>query len=267
MSKTFKIVLVLLVVASVASAALAVLSFIGKEREYMKRLLVEDKLAATLKDKTRLEKDLDLNKKAKEESEKKIVKIGADIKQLSSQLDEAKDKQKSVSLDLVDKKREIAKLNENLEKEKKEKLSISRKLEDLEYAYEKSKIDISKLRSKNTNLEKTVADLKEKSVSLDKIVVSPLAGEAPPAPEPGKPSEERLKGRTLVVNRDYNFIVTDLGQEDGIKKGMIFEIRDGTMFLGKAEIDKVYDTMSSATILAGANINNIKKGNLIIESR
>ena len=72
MSKTFKIVLVLLVIASVVSASLAVVAFIGKEREYMKRLLLEDKLAATLKDKRRLEKEIDSDKKAKEEIEAKI---------------------------------------------------------------------------------------------------------------------------------------------------------------------------------------------------
>ena len=36
--------------------------------------------------------------------------------------------------------------------------------------------------------------------------------------------------------------------------------------MAKAEIDRVYESMSSATVL-GANINNIKKGNSVIESR
>ena len=47
---------------------------------------------------------------------------------------------------------------------------------------------------------------------------------------------------------------------------MVFEIKDEREILGKAEIDKVYDTMSSATVLPGSAINRMKKGDLIIES-
>jgi hypothetical protein len=48
---------------------------------------------------------------------------------------------------------------------------------------------------------------------------------------------------------------------------MKFDVMDGSRFLGQAEIDKVYDTMSSAAILPGAKINDMKKGNVIVESR
>ncbi|PJC49005.1 MAG: hypothetical protein CO035_00500, partial [Candidatus Omnitrophica bacterium CG_4_9_14_0_2_um_filter_42_8] len=75
MSKTFKIVLVLLIAVSVFSAVVAVIGFMGKEREYMKRLIVEDKLAATLKEKRSIEKELETVKSAKEQSEAKITKL------------------------------------------------------------------------------------------------------------------------------------------------------------------------------------------------
>ncbi|NQV04028.1 MAG: hypothetical protein HQ532_00870 [Candidatus Omnitrophica bacterium] len=265
MSKTFKMVLVLLVVVSIASAVAAVFSFVGKEREYMKRLLLEDKLAATLKDKRNLEKEISSSKKEKEGLDVQIESAEAKLKELISGVDAEKEKTKSVLLDLAAKEDKIKELQEDIEKEKKEKLAISKKLEDLEFDYTKAESDVSRLKREKTELEKRLSDLKERSVDLDRIVVKP---DANPAHERlAAPVKDLLRGRVLVVNKEYTFIVTDLGKEDEVKKGMVFEVKDARESLGRAEVDKVYDTMSSATVLPGGNINRMKKGDLIIESR
>jgi len=265
MSKTFKIVLILLVVASVASAVLAVFSYIGKEREYMKRIMLEDKLATMLKDKRQLEKEVKVAKEAQEEAEEKLAEIETAVKKLSLQIEEEKDKSKEAVLDLAAKKKELAALKEDLENEKKEKLAISKKLAELKFDYENVNREVLKLEKEKSRLEDKLSDLKESSVDLDTIVVS---SSAKAAQSEQKPMEAPLlRGRVLVVNRDYSFVVTDLGKDDGVQKGMVFEIKDVMNFLGRAEVDKVYETMSSASMLPGADINNIKKGNLVIESR
>lgn len=265
MSKTFKIALVLLVVVSIASAVVAVFTFVGKEREYMKRLLLEDKLAATLKDKRRLEKEISSSKKEKEGLEAQIEDAERKLKELASEVETGKEKTKSTLLDLAAKEDEIKELLEDIENEKKEKLVISKKLEDLEFDYTKAKSDISRFKKEKKELEKRLSDLKERSVDLDRIVVNPALK---PAPEKvAAPVKDLLRGRVLVVNKEYTFIVTDLGKEEEVQKGMVFEIRNDKERLGKAEVDKVYDTMSSATVLPGSNINMMKKGDLIIESR
>jgi predicted RNase H-like nuclease (RuvC/YqgF family) len=264
MSKTFKIVLALLLMASITSAVMAVFAFIGKEREYMKRLLVEDKLAATLKEKRRIEKEIEDSKKAAQKAEAKVSALQADIEKAAQQVEEEQQKNKTMASDLADKKQALETLEKNLEKEKQEKLSISKKLEDVQFDYEKVKKEITRIKNENTMLEGRISDLKEKSVDLDRIVVKPesnvMGGSKTPA-------RELLRGRVLVVNKEYNFIVIDVGQNDGVEKGIVIEIREGTELLGRGEIDKVYETMSSATLLPGANINFVKKGNLVIESR
>ena len=265
MSKTFKIVLALLVVVSIVSAVTAVFSFVGKEREYMKRLLLEDKLAATLKDKRNLEKEINSNKKAKEGLDAQIEKTESKLKELTSEVEAEKEKTKSVLLDLAAKEDKIKELQEDIEKEKKEKLVISKKLEDLEFDYTKAASDISRLKKEKKEFEKRLSDLKERSVDLDRIVVNPALKPAPG--EVAAPVKDLLRGRVLVVNKEYAFIVTDLGKENEVRKGMVFEVKDARESLGRAEVDKVYDTMSSATVLPGSKINRMKKGDLIIESR
>lgn len=263
MSKTFKIVLILLIVASVVSAVFAVIGFIGKEREYMKRVVLEDKLALTLKDKRSLEKELETVESVKEGMEAKIAKFEEKIKELSSQLEEAKQNSESASVDLEAKKTELAKIKVDLDNEKKEKLNISKKLESLQSDYDKVKREASKLTNEKMDLEKKIVELQEKqSVNLDKIVVN--SDESDNSSQAVKPV---MQGKVLVVNKEYSFIVTDIGQDKNIQKGMKFDVMDGSKLLGQAEIDKVYDTMSSAAILSGGKINDMKKGNVIVESR
>lgn len=263
MSKTFKIILILLVAASVGFAAMAVIGFIGKEREYMKRLIVEDKLAAVLKEKMILEKELETTKSAKEQAEAKVTKIEEKFKELSSQFDDAKQKSEYGAAELEAKKAEMAKIKVDLDNEKKEKLSISKKLDSLQADYDRANKEMSKLADEKADLEKRMSDLREKQpVNLDKIVVN--SGEDSGANQAVK---QAMQGKILVVNKEYSFIVTDIGQDKNIQKGAKFDVMDGAKFLGQAEIDKVYDTMSSATVLPGAKINDMKKGNVIIESR
>lgn len=264
MSKTFKIILILLVAASVVFAAIAVIGFMGKEREYMKRLVVEDKLALTLKEKRTLEKDLETAKSAKEQSEAKILKLEDKLKDLSSEFDGVKQKSEVAVIELEVKKAELVRIKVDLDNEKKEKLSISKKLDSLQADYDKTKKEALRLANEKINLEKDIQELQKKQyVNLDKIVVNSNEG----AGAPGQVQKPVMQGKILVVNKEYSFVVTDVGQDKNVQKGMKFDVMDGQRFLGQVEIDKVYDTMSSATILTGGKINDMKKGNVIVESR
>ena len=260
MSKTFKIALVLLIAVSVVSAAMAVIGFMGKEREYMKRLIVEDKLAMTLKGKRAIEKELETVKSAKEQSEAKITKLEEKLKSATADMDDIRQKGEAAITELETKNTELAKIKVDLDTEKKEKLAISKKLDSLQSDYDKTKREAIRLSNEKIDLEKRMLELREKqSVSLDKIVVN--------TNEDSQAQKPVMQGKILVVNKEYSFIVTDIGQDKNVQKGMKFDVMDGARFLGQAEVDKVYDTMSSAAVLSGARINDMKKGNVIVESR
>jgi len=264
MSNISKAVIVFLVMVSVVSITMAVIEFIGKEREYAKRLVVEDKFALVLKEKKNIEKELEAVKSAKELIEVEIVKLEKWSKELSSKLEEAEQKNESVSAKLDASKVELAKVKIDLDNEKKEKLAISKKLDSLQSDYDNIKNEASRLAKEKMDLEKGIAESQEKQpVSLDTIVVNPDDKDKT-ASQPVKPV---MQGKILVVNKEYGFVVTDIGQDKNIQKGMKFDVMEESKFLGQAQIDKVYDTMSSATILPGGKINDMKKGNVIVEIR
>jgi len=264
MSKISKAIIVFLVILSVASITMAVIGFIGKEREYAKRLVVEDKFAIALKEKKNIEKELVEVKSAKELIEAEIEKLQKWGKELASQLDEAKQKNEAISTKLDAHKVELSKVKIELDNEKKEKIAISKKFDSLQADYDNIKNEISRLAKEKTDLETGVAVSPEKQpVELDTIVVKPNEGDKASSPA----VKPLMQGQVLVVNKEYGFIVTDIGQDKNIQKGIKFDVMDGAKLLGQVQIDKVYDTMSSATVLADGKINDMKKGNVIVEIR
>ncbi|PIP68017.1 MAG: hypothetical protein CO035_06185 [Candidatus Omnitrophica bacterium CG_4_9_14_0_2_um_filter_42_8] len=63
-----------------------------------------------------------------------------------------------------------------------------------------------------------------------------------------------LKGRIVTINKDHNFVVIDLGKQDGINIGNRFNVYRGEMFLGSVEIIQARDR------IAAADIKDIKDG-------
>ncbi len=59
----------------------------------------------------------------------------------------------------------------------------------------------------------------------------------------------RIKGKVLVVNRRYNFVVVDVGARDGVEKGMVLILHRGKKFIGKCQVEKVYTKMAAADLV------------------
>lgn len=263
MGRTFKIVLILLIGLSIFSSVLAAMAFLGKEKEQMKRILIEEKLASVLKDKLRIEKELADVQKAKESSESELKELTKNLKELKSELEVEKEKADTAVNEASKRQKQLLKLTEDLEDEKKEKETLARRLSGLQAEQDDLKRQFDKVKAEKAKLEKKVAELEQKTVELDKIVVKPQEGTASTTAVPVVKS--LLRGKVLVVNKDYNFVVTDLGNDDGISKGMVFEVQRDGQTLGTVEIDKIYETMSSATMLPGTRTLDIRKGDSVVE--
>ena len=93
---------------------------------------------------------------------------------------------------------------------------------------------MSKIKEEKEALEVEIAQGKEKNIPLDKIVV-----------KPGLVTD----GRVLVVNKEYNFVVINLGAKDGMEIGTTLLVYRADKEEEKIKIEKLYETMSAATIL------------------
>lgn len=72
------------------------------------------------------------------------------------------------------------------------------------------------------------------AINLDKIVVKPV-----PA----------VTGKVLVVNKEYAFVVVNLGKGSNVNIGDILSVYRDDDFIGRVEIEKVEEKISAATIL------------------
>lgn len=59
----------------------------------------------------------------------------------------------------------------------------------------------------------------------------------------------RIKGKVLLVNDRYDFVVIDVGARDGIEKGMVLIVHRGKEFIGKCQVGKVYNDKSAADLV------------------
>ncbi len=122
--------------------------------------------------------------------------------------------------------------------------------------------------------------LAARAKEAEQIVVKPTGAAASPSTSSGRtggagagstavrgePVEPRtggkaaLEAKVLVVNREYNFVVLNVGSKDGIRKGSRFSITRGSQALATAEADKVYDNMVAANLLEEAKKGDIREG-------
>jgi hypothetical protein len=88
-------------------------------------------------------------------------------------------------------------------------------------------------------------------------------GQSPAAPEQPAASTA-LEGRLLVVNKDYNFVVINLGSKDGISVGQMFTVYSGDKETGEIKVEKVHDSMAAAGFVNPAMKDKVREGDKII---
>ena len=80
---------------------------------------------------------------------------------------------------------------------------------------------------------------------------------APDAPAPAEDS------RILTVNRKFNFIVINIGTRDGLKMGDKVQVMQGSAQKALAQVEKIYDKFSAATLLDEDKANPVHEGDTV----
>ena len=151
---------------------------------------------------------------------------------------------------------EIAREYNNLLAEKEDMRTKIAKLEsDIEYKnreIDKFKIALQE-NAAGSGETRAEAYHSPEEVNLPPIITQKTAKLTTPSLERiGEKSE--LKGRIVTVNKEHNFVVIDLGKQDGIGIGNKFNVYREDMFLGSIEIIQARDR------IAAADIKDLKEG-------
>ncbi len=230
----YKGIFYVLIFISVLSLVIAVVMFMARQKEEALKRKAEEKLADIIQQKNIIKIELKKTKQEKDELEKELRVAKAKMQQLDNELT-------SVSKEMGELKSNLAKqtiiaeeLRQQLEEEKNMRSSLSNQLELVQMQKQELESRFADLKIKKEELEKEFEEADEEmKIQLDKVVVA---------------SGKSLPARILVVNKDYNFVIINLGS-DKVLKNSVLGIYRYSKNIGKVEVEKVYPNMCSAKII------------------
>ena len=243
---------IILVLALIVSVLAAGNFYLGMTNEQTKREAVEVELEKVKAAKALLEKEKEDLTSAKETLESQLNDATTRAKQLADQIAEEKQQHEDA---LNQSRQEAADLKSNLDQERKEKMSLTQELAKAKKSYEALGNELTTLRQAKEALEKRVKEMLAAQASeTERIVVKPAAAAA---------AQKGPEGKVLVLNKEYNFVVVNLGSKDGLKAGTKLSILRGDAQIGSAQVEKLYESMSAANLLMEESKGQIQEGDLV----
>jgi myosin heavy subunit len=248
-------------ILQIAALVLAVLAaanfFLARNAERAKRMWAESELTKVTAAKQDLEKERDELMKAKEAVESQLTDTKSQAERLAEEVAQEKRAREALTTELAQARREATDVKGRLETERREKLTLTEELAKAKQGYQSVSNELTTLRQAKEALERRVKEmLAAQAAEPEKIVVKPAPGAAPTA----KPAAE---GKVLVVNREFNFVVVNLGSKDGLKTGTQLAIYRGDKMVGRAQVERLYDNMVAATLLSEEQKGQVQEGDLI----
>jgi hypothetical protein len=240
------------------------------QKEHSKNIELQEKIEElTIKQKITEAKFL--------EAQKIISSLEAKIEDSAIQISELSDE---IAKEKASKEEALSNL-EQIRQEAEEQRAIKDDLENkLSKAQDQVKVIQGKLDAMDSEkkyLETKVKDLEEKSqgVELGKIVVNPepvkeanVKGKKKAPVKPKKevvlPAEKGIEGKVLVVNKEYNFVVINMGSKDGVALGQVYSIYHGNSYVGDVKVEKLHDSMAAAGFASEDIKNKVNEGDKVV---
>jgi len=204
------------------------------------------------------------------ELEAKKTELETKLRELEAKSRELEEKVKGIELGTIvvapeakqektNKKKSAAELKQ--EKEAKKQAELAKKAEEkAKKDAEKARKEADKLRLRAEKEEKArlanEAKKAKKTAEKEQKVVKPAAS---------VPSN--LEGSVVVVNKEYNFAVLNIGTKDGVKEGEVFAIYHDDNYIGDTRIEKVHDAMAAAGFITTDLKQKIVEGDRAVIQR
>lgn len=269
----------LILAIALGVASLAAFSFYAaKNTERTKRIAVEQELMQTKEAIQRLSKEKEELSKAKEALDEQVTTLKQQAEMVSGQLAQEKRAREALTAELAQARKEGSQWKVQLDSEQKEKVALTEDLAKAKQSYQALSNELTTLRQAKEALEKRVKEmLAERAKQAEQIVVTPSAGAAGTVPAPSltpptgsvgvvsavPAGKAPLEGKILVVNREFNFVVMNLGSKDGVRAGNRYSVFKGTKRIGAVEVERIYDNLSAANVLEEEKKGEIREGDVV----
>jgi Skp family chaperone for outer membrane proteins len=189
--------------------------------------------------------------------EEKLKESDNRIAELRGELEEERAAKESVFSDLEQ-------INSDLEEQKELRSKLELELEKATNELRLTQDRLVSLESEKRDLEAEAIDKDVSGVELGKIVVKDdIAVKA--EDQKVSSSSPQLEGKILVLNKEYDFAVINLGSRDGVALGQLFSIYRGENYLGDIKVEKLHDSMAAAGFLVEGVKNKVREGDRVVK--
>jgi len=273
--------IIILVLFVIISLGLSTFIFANLKKEQRKSASLNTELADVTDKLKAVEARYEDSKKMIKGLESKLGENFVQLDSLNKELEQEKASKEEIMM-------QVEQLKSDFEQQRTLRTELENKLMMAQDDMRKMQAQLSELSGKKAELETKVKELEEKSkgVELGTIVVNPenanvavnakeqvvdkkaAAKTAKEKPVKKQPRQAPLiEGKVLVVNKDYNFVVINLGSKDGIKIGDVFSLYHGDSLLTDVKVEKVHDAMAAAGIVSLNIKDQIVEGDKVIKKK
>lgn len=264
-----KVLVPMLGVLAALAMAVAAAAIWLQMQEREKRQTKERELVLVLAERDDLKAQLEETHQAKSRVEDELSRVRKELETSLEQLAKATAAQEALSRSVEDRQKEIDRLAKDMEQIRNERKELAAQLADLKSERDTIQQQLTDAEQAKTELESKVMELSNQpTVELDKVLVTGAG--ATPAPLDGATAMPVAAvgslpsaGQVVVVNREYDFIVMNLGKNHGLSIGQEFQVVRGSEVLGRVKVEKVYDELAAAAILPESQKENIREGDTV----
>ena len=249
------IVLGMLTLLAISGAGVSV--FLQMQERSL-RLAREKELRLVKAENTQLQEQVDDVTKVKEQLETDLTKAKSDLEENLLQLAKTQKENEELEKAVDQRQDEVNRLSKDLEQIRSERTQLTQRIAQVTEQSKKLQTELDQIETAKTELETKVLELSQgqPTVELEKVFVTD-AGASPTAIGAGP------EGQVVVVNREYDFVVMNLGKSHGLTLGQEFQIVRDNQILGRVKVEKIYDELSAAAILPPSNKASIREGDFV----
>ncbi len=242
------------------------------------KFILEEKLKESEAKLSDLQSDLELAEGVRDQ----IKEENASLKEaLESESQSKEELRTELSAKLEDAKKAVSDLQATLDSEKQQKTELEQKLKTLEDM--KNQQQALPPEPAAPTLGPTQQILKDLDVAPQPQTAPPVKPSTPPA-ESNSPADEpragisdeiplgtivvnqdaSREGRILSIDKENDFIIFDLGHQDGIETGTVMSIYRGSDYLGDVKVSKVQPDMAAADFIPPFSSQKVRKNDQIV---
>ncbi len=182
-----------------------------------------------------------------------------DLKRTTDELNQTKLDLERTRRDLEDTRRQIAGVRQRIAEREAELASVEREIAERQDKIVALNGEIERNKNEISKLDNDKADLKDEVKRLEIELARYLND-----PNVVKQMPRGLNGSVVAVNREWNFVVLDIGSRDGLVKDAEMLVHRGDQLVGRVRITQTADHMAIADVDHNWALMPIQEGDRVL---